>query len=234
MPQVCVRFQSRSVIEKETARGDGGKRRQRGHELTMHQLLPRVTYARPARMHKSTRETSSSSRSYSRAPSSSSRVSIRARARTRLHITYATARVLLPPFSYLVRVTTAEREVAGRRRNARRNAKLNSTRNDARQTVRTVVFFSLLLSSAFSSFPFLLSFSFISFLYSSAPPLFPTTDGDGDDDDEDDRVSRRPYHCSTAINTQQWTRTNKLGAFPDVDARSLARDLSPSIPTRLK
>jgi len=43
-------------------------------------------------------------------------------------------------------------------------------------------------------------------------------------------VSRRPYHCSTAINTQQWTRTNKLGAFPDVDARSLALNLSPTTP----
>jgi len=43
-------------------------------------------------------------------------------------------------------------------------------------------------------------------------------------------VSQRPYHCSTAINTQQWTRTNKLGAFPDVDARSLALSLSPTTP----
>lgn len=42
-----------------------------------------------------------------------------------------------------------------------------------------------------------------------------------DYDDDDDQVSRRPYHRSAAINTQQWTGTNKLGAFPDVDASSL-------------
>ncbi|CAL7940212.1 unnamed protein product [Xylocopa violacea] len=49
-----------------------------------------------------------------------------------------------------------------------------------------------------------------------------TTDDDDDDGDEDDRVFQRPYHRSAAINTQQWTGTNKLGAFPDVDARSVA------------
>lgn len=55
-----------------------------------------------------------------------------------------------------------------------------------------------------------------------------TTDDDDDDDgDEDDRVSQRPYHRSAAINTQQWTGTNKLRAFPDVDARSVATLYSP-------
>nr|XP_012140302.1 PREDICTED: uncharacterized protein LOC105662449 [Megachile rotundata] len=56
-------------------------------------------------------------------------------------------------------------------------------------------------------------------------------DDDGDDGDEDDRVFRRPYHCSAAINTQQWTGTNKLGAFPDVDARSLATLHPPPVPS---
>lgn len=56
-----------------------------------------------------------------------------------------------------------------------------------------------------------------------------TTDDDDDDDgDEDDRVSQRPYHRSAAINTQQWTVTNKLKAFLDVDARSVATLYSPT------
>lgn len=57
-----------------------------------------------------------------------------------------------------------------------------------------------------------------------------TTDDDDDDDgDEDDRVSQRPYHRSAAINTQQWTGTNKLRAFPDVDARSVATVYPPTV-----
>lgn len=52
-----------------------------------------------------------------------------------------------------------------------------------------------------------------------------------DDGDENDRVSGRPYHCSAAINTQQWTGTNKLEAFPDVDARSLATAIPPPFRT---
>lgn len=51
---------------------------------------------------------------------------------------------------------------------------------------------------------------------------------DDDDGDEDDRVSQRPYHRSAAINTQQWTGTNKLKAFLDVDARSVATLYSPT------
>lgn len=60
-----------------------------------------------------------------------------------------------------------------------------------------------------------------------------TDDGDDDNGDEDDRVSGRPYHCSAAINTQQWTGTNKLRAFPDVDARSLATVYLPPLPANL-
>ena len=65
---------------------------------------------------------------------------------------------------------------------------------------------------------------------------------DGDDDDEDDGehndhddhqvIPTTIPHYSAAINTQQWTGTNKLGAFPDVEARALSNARADSLPFR--